>query len=85
MYRAVDLRGELPPAVGVNYRIPLPGAAILDGLLHASVQFPGLTIEYSTDGGQTWVAYAEPVALAAPVALRTRSPDGRSSRITRID
>jgi hexosaminidase len=85
MYRAVDLRGELPPAVGVNYRIPLPGAVIVGGRLHASVQFPGLTIEYSTDGGQTWAAYSEPVALAGPVALRTRSPDGRSSRITRID
>ena len=84
-YRAVNLRGELPPAVGVNFRIPLPGAVIVDGMLSASVRFPGLTIEYSTDGGETWTEYAEPVAISAPVALRTRSPDGRSSRITRID
>jgi hexosaminidase len=82
VYRAVDLRGELPRAVGVNYRIPLPGAVVRSGMLNASVRFPGLPIEYSTDQGKTWAPYTQPVAAAGPIALRTRAPDGRTSRIT---
>jgi hexosaminidase len=81
VYRPVDLRGELGHAVGVNYRIPPPGAVVTHGVLHASVRFPGLPIEYSTDGGHTWVKYAAPVAVSGRIALRTRAPDGRSSRI----
>jgi hexosaminidase len=84
-FRAVDLHGELPRAVGVNYRIPMPGAVIAGGMLHASVRFPGLAIEYSTDGGTTWTAFAAPVAVAGRVALRTRAPDGRTSRITWVE
>jgi hexosaminidase len=81
VYRPVDLRGELGHAVGVNYRIPPPGAVVTHGVLHASVRFPGLPIEYSTNGGHTWVKYAAPVAVSGRIALRTRAPDGRSSRI----
>jgi hexosaminidase len=84
-YRAVDLRGELPAGAGVNYRIPPPGAAVEGGMLHANVELPGLAIEYSTDEGRTWTAYSGPVAVSGPVALRTRAPDGRSSRIARVD
>ncbi|HTE49944.1 MAG TPA: family 20 glycosylhydrolase [Kofleriaceae bacterium] len=84
-YRAVDLRGELPDAIGVNYRIPPPGSVITGGTLRASVRFPGLPIEYSIDDGTTWVAYAGPVAVSGRVALRTRAPDGRSSRIAWVE
>jgi len=80
-YRPVDLRGELPRAIGVNYRIPMPGAVVTGGVLHASVRFPGLPIEYSTDGGHRWVTYVAPVAVSGRIALRTRAPDGRTSRI----
>jgi hexosaminidase len=80
-YRVVDLRGELPRATGVNYRIPMPGAVVVGGSLHASVRFPGLPIEYSTNGGRTWRTYARPVAVSGRIALRTRAPDGRTSRI----
>jgi hexosaminidase len=83
-FRAVDLRGELPRATGVNYRIPMPGAVITGGVLRASVRFPGLPIEYSTDGGRSWITYTAPVAVSGRVALRTRAPDGRTSRITRV-
>ncbi len=79
-YRPVDLRGELPRATGVSYRIPMPGAVVLDGTLHASVRYPGLPIEYSTDAGRTWRAYEGPAAVSGRTALRTRAPDGRTSR-----
>jgi hexosaminidase len=81
-FRAVDLRGELPRATGVNYRIPVPGAVITGGVLDANVRFPGLAIEYSTNQGRTWITYARPVAVSGRIALRTRAPDGRTSRIT---
>jgi hexosaminidase len=81
-YRVVDLRGELPRTTGVNYRIPMPGAVVVGGSLHASVRFPGLPIEYSTNAGKTWHTYAGPVAVSGRIALRTRAPDGRASRIT---
>ncbi|HEY0484405.1 MAG TPA: family 20 glycosylhydrolase [Kofleriaceae bacterium] len=84
-YRAVDLRSELPRAVGINYRIPMPGAVVTGGMLDASVRFPGLAIEYSADRGKTWVRYTAPVAVSGRIALRTRSPDGRASRITWVE
>ncbi|WP_224360619.1 family 20 glycosylhydrolase [Hyalangium versicolor] len=83
-YRPVDLRNELPEIVGVNYRIPLPGAKIVSGKLEANVRFPGLAIEYSVDGGASWTRYSAPVAAAGKVLLRTRSADGRSSRIVEL-
>jgi hexosaminidase len=84
-FRPVDLRGELPASVGVNYRIPPPGAVITSGVLHASVRYPGLAIEFSTDRGATWRSFAAPVKVSGSIALRTRAPDGRTSRITRVE
>jgi hexosaminidase len=80
-FRAVDLHGELPREVGINYRIPMPGAVISGGMLDANVRYPGLQIEFSTNGGRTWAVFTRPVAVSGRVALRTRAPDGRTSRI----
>ncbi|MDX5593284.1 beta-N-acetylhexosaminidase [Pseudovibrio sp. SPO723] len=69
---------------GVSYRLPVPGATVADGKLQANAALPGLTIEYSLDGGSTWQTYdaATPPAVATPVHLRTTSPDGtRTSRV----
>jgi hypothetical protein len=38
-------------------------------------------IELSTDGGRTWREVTHPVAVSGRIALRTRAPDGRTSRI----
>jgi len=35
---------------GYNYRVPKPGVVLQDGKYAANVQFPGLTIRYTTDG-----------------------------------
>lgn len=82
--RAVDVRGELPREVGVNFRVPLPGAKLDAGVLHANVAYPGLTIEYSTDGASTWQTFTSPVSVSAPVLLRARA-HRRASRIARVD
>ncbi|MDB5008445.1 MAG: beta-N-acetylhexosaminidase [Mucilaginibacter sp.] len=35
---------------GFNYRVPKPGVVLQDGKYAANIQFPGLTIRYSTNG-----------------------------------
>ncbi len=35
---------------GYAYRLPPPGVRVSEGVLHANVAFPGLTIRYTTDG-----------------------------------
>jgi hexosaminidase len=83
-FRAVDLHRDLPRAVGVNYRIPVPGAVVTGGVLDANVRYPGLAIEFSTNQGRTWRTFTRPVAVTGKVALRTRAPDGRTSRIATV-
>jgi hexosaminidase len=71
------------PGLGVNYRIPLPGGRIQGGVLTANVRNPGLRIEYSLDGA-SWRRYAGPVRTRRAALLRTRAPDGRTSRIAPV-
>jgi hexosaminidase len=71
------------PGVGVNYRIPLPGGRIENGVLRANVRNPGMTIEYSRDGGR-WSVYRGPVRVGDDALLRTRAVDGRTSRVSPV-
>lgn len=66
---------------GVAYRLAPPGARISGGKLEANSEFPGQIIEYSADGG-AWTRYSGPIAVSAPVKLRTRSFDGRRASRT---
>jgi hexosaminidase len=87
-FRPVDVRGELPapPSVGVNYRIPLPGAVVETGVLRANVRYPGMAIEYSLDAGRTWTPYDGPVPLHGAKALvRARTSDGRPGRAAKVE
>ncbi|MGH3238833.1 MAG: family 20 glycosylhydrolase [Spirillospora sp.] len=77
-YEPVGLGGK-----GVNYRVPLPGAQVSGGTLSANVRNPGMAIEYSTDG-RTWHPYRGPVKAGDVVLTRTRSADGRTSRISPV-
>lgn len=68
---------------GIAWRLPVPGAKIQDGKLHANLALPGLTIQYSTDGGKTWQRYDDTQRpnVSGDVQVRTLSPNGdRSSR-----
>jgi hexosaminidase len=73
---------------GVAYRLPPPGAVILDGMLHANVEFPGLTIRYTLDGSEPTAAsaeYREPVPVTGPVKLKSFDTRGRGSRTTIVE
>lgn len=70
---------------GVNYRLPVPGARVVEGKLEANTSFPGMVIEYSTDGGKNWQRYDDKARpqVSGEVQVRTASPDGK--RFSRVD
>jgi hexosaminidase len=68
---------------GYNYRLPLPGAVIENGMLKANVELPGLAIHYTTDGSEPTVqspTYKNPVKVAGTAKLKSFDSAGRSSR-----
>ena len=69
-----------------DYRLPPPGARVADGLLHANVELPGLSVHYTVDGsapGAGSPRYAAPVALAGVLEVKLATVDTRG-RISRI-
>ena len=60
----------------ISYRLPVPGARVMGGMLEANAPLAGLKIQYRT-AAAPWRIYHVPVAITGPVALRTLSPDGR--------
>jgi hexosaminidase len=73
---------------GFNYRIPPPGAVLREGFLHANVDFPGLTIRYTTDGSEPDAespVYSEPVEVSGMVMLRSFDTKGRGSRVSVVE
>lgn len=90
--RFANLMGqrELPKMdhAGIGYRLPVPGARVVDGQLEANISLPGLAIDYSTDGGKSWLRYdhkAKPLAVGN-VLIRSTSNDGkRHSRVEPVE
>ncbi len=71
-----------------NFRIPLPGAIIKDGVLNANVIYPTSVIRYTTDGTEPNVnspVYKKPVKTnGKTVKLKTFMPNGRFSRTSTV-
>ncbi|OCG24859.1 beta-N-acetylhexosaminidase [Gilliamella sp. wkB108] len=71
----------------IDYRLPIPGAKLEKGKLIANIAFPGLTIEYSINGGKSWKQYKDPVAIKnrETVSIRSVSPNQkRASRVEQV-
>ena len=68
---------------GFEYRVPLPGAKVVDGILEANVEFPGLMVRYTTDGtepnGESPL-YRGSTRVSGTVTLKAFTPTGQSSR-----
>lgn len=73
---------------GYNFRVPLPGAIVREGMLHANVEFPGMEIRYTTDGSEPTMQsplYTEPVKVAGTVKLKSFVKGGRCSRTSVVN
>ncbi len=72
---------------GYNYRVPMPGAIIKDGLFFANVEFPGLEIRYTTDRTEPTAQsqlYSIPIKISGTVKLKSFVKGGKFSRTTKI-
>jgi hexosaminidase len=72
---------------GIDYRLPIPGAQIVSGKLAMNVQFPGVEMQYSTDG-ENWITYqdSQRPAVTGDVWIRTVSASGNTaSRVTQVN
>jgi hexosaminidase len=72
---------------GYNYRIPLPGAIITEGTLKANVEYPGLTIRYTTDSSEpdkNSTLYTTPVQVTGKIILKSFDASGKSSRAAEV-
>ena len=73
---------------GYNYRIPKPGVIQQDGKYLANVQFPGLTIRYTTNGKDPDARspiYNDAVTLSGSVIkFRAFDNKGRGSNVTEV-
>ena len=74
-------------AAGIDYRVPVPGAKIVGGVLDMNVSMPGLGLEYSLDNGKTWTTFnpAAKPKVEGEVSIRAVSGNGeRYSRVTAL-
>ena len=73
---------------GYNYRIPLPGAVVENGLLKANVEFPGLDLRYTIDGSEPTLEsslFTAPIEVSGIVKIRAFDAAGNSSRTSTIE
>jgi hexosaminidase len=72
---------------GYQFRIPSPGATVVDGNIVANIQLPGLTIRYTTDGKEPTVkskVYSAPIPVKGTIKLKAFSSKGRSGKSVSI-
>lgn len=72
---------------GYNYRVPPPGAVVVEGELKANTAYPGLVIRYTTDGtepAEHSPAYTGPVAVRGAVKLKSFDPAGKASKTVTV-
>ncbi len=73
---------------GFQYRIPTAGVKRIAGKLAANVQFPGMTIHYTTDGTDptaTSLVYTEPISATGMVKLTVFNAAGRAGQPVTIN
>lgn len=75
-------------AGGFNYRIPFAGAIVKEGKVFANVQFPEMTIRYTTNGQEPAVnsrIYSTPVTEKGMIKFKVFNKAGRSGNVTIIE
>ena len=69
----------------LNYRLPAPGAKVVNDTLYMNTEYPGFVMKYSVDG-KTWLEYKTPtpVKSGTTVSLKLVAVSGRESRVTTV-
>lgn len=81
-------KSELPRLAyyngGYSFRIPKPGVILQDGKYLSNIQYPGLTIRYTTDGSEPTAnskIYEGPVNATGTVKFRAFDVKGRGGHV----
>jgi hexosaminidase len=91
--RFVNMLGqrELPrldrEVPGLNYRIPTPGLKVEGGTVRCSLEIPGFTLRYTTDGSEPTVRSAEvrgPIPMRGTVRVAAFNATGRKGHTARV-
>ena len=72
---------------GLNYRIPTPGLKVEDGMVRTSVELPGFTLRYTTDGSEPTARSAlvrGPIPLRGTVRVAAFNTAGRKGQTARV-
>jgi hexosaminidase len=70
-------------AGGFHYRIPVPGIQVKNELVSANIQFPGLTLRYTTDGTEPTMksaVYTGSIAGKGHIKVKAFNSRGRSGK-----
>lgn len=74
-------------AGGFNYRIPTAGLRLIEGAVEANVQFPGLTIRYTSDGSEPSLKskiYTSAITDKGLLRFKVFNVSGRGGRVVSI-
>lgn len=72
---------------GYNYRVPSPGAKIVDGLLYVNHEYPGMSVYYTFDGTEPTIeslVYSDPIQISETTKLKAIDKEGKGSRTITI-
>jgi hexosaminidase len=72
---------------GVNYRIPTPGLLVEGGAVRCSVELPGFTLRYTTDGSEPTPRSPQvrgPIPLRGTVSVAAFTSTGRKGHTARV-
>jgi hexosaminidase len=72
---------------GINYRIPTPGLEAAGGVVRCSVELPGFTLRYTTDGSEPTARSPEvrgPIPFRGTISVAAFSTTGRKGHTARL-
>ena len=72
---------------GLNYRIPTPGLKVDGGTVRSSLEIPGFTLRYTTDGSEPTTRSSEvrgPIPSSASVRVAAFTSTGRRGHTARL-
>jgi hexosaminidase len=78
------LEREMP---GLNYRIPTPGLKIQGGMVYSTLEIPGFTMRYTTDGSDPTArspVVSGPIPLRGTVSVAAFAISGRKGLTARV-